>query len=205
MRYWPGLEALWQQGDLRGLLWAFSFATAVNLALVSTLVWPQWLEAPQAQGLWILTAAIWAIATYLQRRQAIPAADPTPVASDRDDALFIQAQTEYLKGNYDEAQWLLRQRLAVVPRDAEARLLLATAYRRSGQSANAREQLTTLQRFDQSAPWAEEIDREFARLSPDSDKAAEDVQNSESAKVGGDSTAEPQLHKMNTPSIRRAA
>ena len=77
-----------------------------------------------------------------------------------DDTLFIQAQTEYLKGEFTQAELLLSQRLQTEPRDAEARLLLVSLYRRSERHDKARHQLANLQRLDASRAWKFEIARE---------------------------------------------
>jgi tetratricopeptide (TPR) repeat protein len=116
--------------------------------------------------LWAAAFAIWFGATWRQRQGAARASNPTDSA-DRDDSLFIQAQTEYLQGNWEEAEWLLRQRLSREPRDVEARLLLATLYRRRGRRELARDQLNHLARFDESLAWREEIERESERLVPE--------------------------------------
>ena len=73
---------------------------------------------------------------------------------------FIQAQTEYLRGSWADAQTLLETLLERRPRDSEARLLLATLLRHSRRLTKARQQLEILERFDESLPWQFEINRE---------------------------------------------
>lgn len=205
MYCWPGLRPLWRNGSWLGLSWAVTFSVVLNLALLSTIVWPQLLGPSIPQALWMAAAAIWIGAAWYELRWANHEADTSPNQPQNDDALFIQAQTEYLKGNWEEAEWLLRQRLAVCHRDIEARLLLATLYRRRGRDQLAKEQFQVLQRFDQAARWVDEIDRELDCLeseSTDEDRPEADVL---AANKDSDSTAEPELRKMNTTSIRRAA
>ena len=79
---------------------------------------------------------------------------------EQPDTLFIQAQREYLGGHWEEAEMLLKRRIASAPRDMESRLLLATLFRHSRRFEQAGEQLTDMQRFDVSLEWDFEIDRE---------------------------------------------
>ena len=82
------------------------------------------------------------------------------LSDDYDDTLFIQAQTQYLRGELTQAELLLTQQLKADPRDAEARLLLATLYRREGRDEAASQQLVDLQKLDDGIPWVFEIQRE---------------------------------------------
>ena len=82
------------------------------------------------------------------------------VKTDASATLFNQAQREYLKGHWEETEILLNRRLAKQPRDVEARLLLATMFRRSLRLEESLEQLDVMQRFDESARWLFEINRE---------------------------------------------
>ena len=205
MCFWPGLLSLWQKGDRLGLLGAVAFSILLNLALLSTMVWPQLLGSKFPQGLWIVVAAIWIGSTWYQVRRVRLSETTSRETADNDDALFIQAQTEYLKGNWEEAEWLLRQRLATSHRDIEARLMLATLYRHQGHRQLAQEQLQILNRFDQATDWIAEIDCEAAWLESESVSDDRPAEASEFANTNEDSTAEIELRKMNIPSVRRAA
>jgi tetratricopeptide (TPR) repeat protein len=94
---------------------------------------PEWLETPK-------------IAVADERKQS--------------DVLFIRAQQEYLRGDWDEAERLLRRCLQIWPRDIEARLLLATMLRHSRRLFDASEELAHLIKFDESINWISEIRRE---------------------------------------------
>ncbi len=202
---WPGLLSLWQKGDVRGLLGAVAFSVLLNLAMLSTMVWPQLLGSKIPQGLCLVVAAIWIGSTWYQVRSVRLSETTSRETADNDDALFIQAQTEYLKGNWEEAEWLLRQRLATSHRDIEARLMLATLYRHQGHRQLAQEQLQILKRFDQAADWVAEIDCETAWLESESVSNDRPAEANESENTNEDSTAEIELRRMNTHSVRRAA
>jgi thioredoxin-like negative regulator of GroEL len=83
--------------------------------------------------------------------------DAGPLAGDD---RFAQAQHEYLRGNWFEAEALLHAILAQAPRDAEAQLLLAGVLRHSGRYAAAQRRLSQLELLDTSARWTFEILRE---------------------------------------------
>ena len=77
------------------------------------------------------------------------------------DTLFNQAQREYLKGHWTEAESLLNRRLESEPRDMESRLLYATMLRHIRRLKDARMELNLLQKFDESIQWEFEIRREW--------------------------------------------
>jgi len=58
--------------------------------------------------------------------------------------LFIEAQREYLRGHWFEAESLLVRCLEAEPEDDAARLLLADVYRRAGEFEKANEQLNSI-------------------------------------------------------------
>lgn len=77
---------------------------------------------------------------------------------------FRQAQLEYLKGHWIEAESQLRRLLARTPGDVEAWLLLASVQRRTNRLDEARQSLTTLAELNGSILWAEEVQRELAKI-----------------------------------------
>jgi hypothetical protein len=74
--------------------------------------------------------------------------------------LFIQAQHEYLRGHWGEAQTLLNRQIDQHPRDIEARLLLATLFRHSRKLDQSIQQLKEIKRFDEAVEWNFECKRE---------------------------------------------
>ncbi len=158
---WPGLQSLWLQGDVRGLFWALVFALAVNAALIDTLVWPDLFQFGSPFLVWGLVGMVWIAGCWLAVRDDSTSPSGEDPAECEGDALFIQAQTEYLSGHWDEAVWLLERRLSQVPRDLEARLLLATLHRHQRRFAAAEAELRTVLKYDGSIRWQREIDREF--------------------------------------------
>jgi hypothetical protein len=200
---WPGLRALWFDGRPAGLGWAIAFAFALNAALLSTFVWPRWLPDGFALALWLTAALIWlgALAFRLRNRSG---GAPTRRA-DESDSLFIQAQTEYLKGNWDEAVWMLRKQLARQRRDVESRLALATIYRRQGKQSEARQHLQVLGGMDQADQWADELAREWRYLESMNADEHQDSEPTNHGETAPDSTVQPIPPKISTTAWRQAA
>ncbi len=95
----------------------------------------------------------------------------------------MAAQTEYLKGNWIEAEAILRKLLRRSPRDVEALLLLATMQRRTGRFDQARQQLQQMSRLDAAQPWHVEIrdQRELLRRKTEQQRLEEIEETGEAA------------------------
>lgn len=151
---------MWLRGHWSSLFVAVGFSLVLNLALVSTFIWPALLGPELKLLIWPAVAICWLIFgwiswRYLDQFEKIP---ETPGKTD--DTLFIQAQTEYLKGDNTQAELLLAQQLQADSRDAEARLLLVSIYRRTDRVQKALQQLDKLRRLDTGIRWQFEIERE---------------------------------------------
>ena len=166
---WPGLTGLALNGRFGDLLLAVVFSAALNFALLTTFVWPQLISRDLPP--WGLPAAAWVLVLWFwvmgQRRavrllafRAAKSLQPDEVS----DTFLTDAQTEYLKGHWLEAKSLLVRLLSRRPGDAEARLLLASVYRRSGEAELAGEQLAELWRLPAAVRWQEEIEQEKGKL-----------------------------------------
>ena len=159
---WPGLLRLWVHGDFTGLVIATAFATLLNLSLLSTFVWTEWLGDVFPRISWPIVIAVWIASWWLAKRSlgelrnnhgTIAREKPNKTG----DALFIAAQTEYLRGSWSAAQDILLRQLRFNPRDIESRLLLASVYRRNRQWDAARRELDQLTRLDDAQRWQDEV------------------------------------------------
>jgi len=155
---WPGLPRLWLYGNLPALLWAAAFAGLLQVALLTGFAWPELLPSAVRTLLWLGVTSVWLVSAVVscsklpyttQIRHSVSA-----------DALFREAQTEYLKGNWFQAEALLQRVLQYDVDDVEARLALTSLYRRVRRVAEAEDQLRQLQRFSVSERWQPEIQRE---------------------------------------------
>lgn len=173
---WPGLAPLWWRGYWSGLVEAVAFAAGLNLLLVATFVWPEWVERPWPTLGWMTVSGVWIVACWRNWRKL-----PTLVDDQLDaiaQGLFIQAQTEYLKGNWYDAEKSLLQLFARRPRDIEGLLLQATLLRHTRRLDEAGIMLNKLERLNGSGRWFFEIAHERQRLAklaveePSSDGAA---------------------------------
>lgn len=156
---WPGLARLWGPGQWRGLALALCFAVLLNGALLASWGEVGELERGARWSLWAVILGIWLFSArdshrWLSWRASLPkSTDLQP--------LFQRAQNEYLQGHWVAAEVSLRELLSQSEGDTEARLLLATLYRRTGRVDLAREQLSELARKDGAERWRLEINREW--------------------------------------------
>jgi hypothetical protein len=173
---WPGLAALWLRGRWGGLVTAIAFGLLLNFALLTTFaprempVVPTGTATPAAA--WVVVLGFWIVGLWLGRRELTPA----KVSIDPQiDAWFREAQTEYLKGHWIEAETLLAKLLAKQPEDVEGQLLLATVQRRTGRLAAAHSTLSQLSQVESAARWALEIHTEQRRIAATKDVPAESI------------------------------
>ncbi|TWT34036.1 hypothetical protein KOR34_38720 [Posidoniimonas corsicana] len=184
---WPGLPHLWISGSLAGLALAVAFTVLLNVLILTTVVWPQWL-APQVQAACGVSVAVLWIAALVEtrgelRRLALQretrqqfAADPDAGLSElsenrRSDALLQLAQRHYLRAEWSDAERVLRTQLKRDAQDADAQLLLADVHRRMGRNADALRRLRRLSTKEEADRWRFEIGREVARLESASEAA----------------------------------
>jgi hypothetical protein len=149
---------------------AAAFGAALNAALVTTFVWPEWFGAGGSQAAtigmsWLIVLGLWALGWFWLRRVV---AEHLPTA-DRDtrnelERVFQQAQHAYLKGHWIETETLLRQALSADRSDVEARLLLASVQRRTKRWGEGRLTLQTLLDDEGTARWRPEIETELKRI-----------------------------------------
>ncbi|TWT48352.1 tetratricopeptide repeat protein [Botrimarina hoheduenensis] len=210
---WPGLPHLWLRGSLAGLTLALAFSVMLNVLVLATLVWPAWLETRLRFWCGAGVLALW-IAALVEtrgelRRQAArreqeadDTLEPLPAQESLNDLRIKQAQQHYLRGEWVDAQRVLRQALRTDRRDPEARLWYAMVLRRSERPATAIRQLRRLERLDDAAPWRYEIEKE-RRLLTENDPQAVPQQPAEEASAPPSTlpiaTIQPQ------PNGRRAA
>ncbi len=166
MAWWPGLLNLWIRGELYSLVVAVLFATILNIALLGTLVWPEWLSPWFVRSLWALLAfsGVWSFSASFFSTSALQPGLPSVEC----DSLFAEAQADYLKGQYFEAEATLHRILGTGSEDVEAAFLLASVLRRTGRIRQALDCLERLERLDSSRYWMQEIadERRRCELSP---------------------------------------
>lgn len=160
---WPGFSRLWYEGHVPSLGMALAFATVLNTVVLASFVhfggqWASW----RGYG-WAVVAAFWMVGVWQAVRAPGSSSGAHPEAHQQQD-LLIQAQGEYLKGHWVEAQTLLEQLLRRDSEDIEARLLLASVFRRSRRIELSRSQLRRLYERQEAARWRFEIERELDLL-----------------------------------------
>lgn len=182
MWIWPGLLRLWYRGEVAAMALALSFAVLLNLSMVSSFIWPGVLGESTSGLLWLTTLTLWGVSLWRSYRflPELCLAQTGPVVED----LFLQAQAEYLRGNWFEAQGILEKLMRAEPRDVDARLMLCTIFRRMKRWERAREQLAQLATVPGSEKWLEEIYRERELIDRDSPQKRQPAGMEEAWAVG---------------------
>lgn len=159
---WPGLPELWWRGQLAAVPAALAFALALNLVLVTRYVYPMWLPTPisaMGSGLFLVT---W-VALIVRGVRELPQWITPRAVADQPDR-FSEAQIAYLKADYETAECLLQETLAVEHRDPPALLLLCGVYRLTDRLDEAELLLQEASRIDASTGWQIELIGEAKRL-----------------------------------------
>jgi hypothetical protein len=151
---------------------AIGFTALANLLAATALVWNEWLPVRVRWIGALVLAVIWLMAWVEARAdwrrwlsewsegESLPAVD----AAQLSDEWFRDAQRAYLTGDWVSAEKTLLRLLKHDPRDAEARLLLATLWRHEGRTDAANRELDRLERLESAAPWEYEIACERERI-----------------------------------------
>ncbi len=133
-------------------------AVGLNLALVASFGYSELVPPGLRSALWLALGVAWLVLAVMSLgwdasdlRAAVPASS--------EDA-FPSALDYYLKGNWFQAERVLREQIRETERDLEARLLLATLLRHTQRPKEAARELEALMRFEGWQKWAWEIARE---------------------------------------------
>ena len=157
---WPGLPQLARDGSWAALAVAVAAAVLLNAVLLSTFVWTD-IVAPAPRIIcWVFVGAAWTVAIGYwtwKDRPGHPRSGSASAAGKTDGKTFEEAQAEYLKGNWFEAERKLNILLRHDEHDIEARLLMATLMRHTRRFDDATHQLNLLVRMDGAHRWALEI------------------------------------------------
>ena len=173
--FWPGLPQLWVRGSWVGLVVAVGFTALVNVLILATCVFSEWIPPEQMLGGYGLVALAGVNGWWQSRRQtsaglfstglsstengdeSATGASAVGLTSQPSEELYRQAQQVYLQGDWVAAEQLLLKLLKLDDRDAEARLMLATLWRHQGRHREAIRQLDKLSRLEVADPWQNEI------------------------------------------------
>jgi hypothetical protein len=168
--FWPGFVQAWLAARWEGLILAVAFAGAMNLAIVTSVSssgWPVASGSLPVNGViaWLVVLALWIGGAIWLRR-----GDPRLIgrhAGSCDPQLatwFCEAQHEYLKGHWIEAESLIRRLLNQRPDDVEAGLLLATIQRKTQGWSEAKRTLESLKANPAAAGWTFEVEGERRQI-----------------------------------------
>jgi len=155
---WPGLPRLWWKGEWGAFGTALGFAGVVNFGLLASFIWPHWLPSWGVATLWIGAIGYWMASFWHGHCWLVKLRGGTD--SEVRQGLFVEAQAEYLKGHWFEAESLLKRLVTEDGGDVDAQLGLVALYRRTGRLAEAAAALQQLERAEGAGKWQLEIGRE---------------------------------------------
>jgi tetratricopeptide (TPR) repeat protein len=152
---------------------AVGFTALLNVLILATLVFTEWIPLEQVVGGYGVVAVSWLVgwwrssaclsgelSPHQDTKESSTETETVGLASELGEQLFREAQQVYLQGDWVAAEQLLLKLLKLEMRDAEARLMLATLWRRQGRHREALRQLDKLSRLEAAEPWKFEIARE---------------------------------------------
>lgn len=168
--FWPGLSAAWHRGNPQALAVALLSCWCCVLLLLATFVWPQWAAHWVVRAAWLLAFVFWIVESgrshwYFGRLVQVG----KPLEPNDE---FLQAQADYLSGNWFEAEAKLLRLLDDFPRDAESQLLLVGVLRRTGRYKAALRRLDHLENWESAGRWQFEMLRERTLISRSLDQSA---------------------------------
>lgn len=158
LSFWPGFTELCAFGRWRFFFIAVLFAVLLDVLLVTNFFWTEYLSRNGKITLLVAAVISWVLlkmtASHFSRQiESIRHCDAKPKR-------FKDAVCHYLSGNWFEAECLLDGLLLNNPRDVEAKLLLATLYRRTERFHDAERELAILCKYEECNPWTLEIELE---------------------------------------------
>ena len=168
---WPGLSELWWRGRLSALPLAIGFAIGLNSLLTLKYLYPTWLDPMLVRAAWWVGAAAWIFWTIKSIRELPALLRPRTVADQPDR--FVDAQSAYLRSDWESAEQLLLGILAIEPRDPPALLLLSGVYRHTDRVQNADVLMDEIRRLEVADAWQIEIAAEAARVLRDRESTAD--------------------------------
>lgn len=194
LTFWPGLPQLWLYGRWSGLVTAMIFAGFLNLVLYSTYRDPELISRNWLIGCWVALGSIW-ILTIFQNDRLVKdfSRNNSEVDNQELDRLFVLAQSEYLRGHFDEAEKLFERIVRLAPDDLDSRIYLATLCRHQGKINQACRYLDEIESRNEQSPWLYQVEQERTLLA---ELESELKENSEESGEAGQTTV-PALNDQN--------
>lgn len=196
--FWPGLAAAWYRGNTTSVAIAIFSTWIFALLLLATFVWPQWVSVIALRSLWLLSMVFWFGAMLRSQWQFARLMQVSKPLEAKDN--FLVAQTDYLAGNWFEAEAKLLQILHDFPRDAESQLLLIGVLRHTRRFRPALRRLAHLETLDSAVRWRYEIKRERGIIES---RIAEEL--AEQAEANSEADQNPEDVATEAPSVKSAA
>ena len=161
---WPGLAQIWTGQEVMGLITATVFTLALNLALLGSFVWTEFLPGQVVTFLTALAALTW-LATLAYTAWWLWQCHPERHRAEI-DRLFRDALELYLRGRWMDARKQCEAILIRNENDVETMLQLGLIHARTGQADLARQTFRHCLELDGGNRWKWEIQQALRQLEP---------------------------------------
>lgn len=166
----PGVRGLLRYGRWSFLAIALAFLFVLDLWLLFNFYWTDLLTSSGRYYSLGTVLLAWyflgQVANYCEKQHE------NRKNADAKKNFFADAITQYLQGNWFEAECFLNEILKRNPRDAEALLMLATLFRHTNRVAEGKQILLDLKKLDESRKWFFEIENELLLMGENKDAIA---------------------------------
>jgi hypothetical protein len=152
------LAQVYSEGNWSGLALALGVAGLLDAAILGSFGWTELFHPALRSALWVVFGVTWLVAGCFSTVWG--KFSPSFGRGRDEDHDFCEALAYYLRGNWFEAECALADRLEACARDVDARLMLATLYRRTRRWREAEQQLDLLERCEGAVKWSLEVRRE---------------------------------------------
>ena len=155
--FWPGLAAAWHNGQPKGLLTSILFGWLLCWLLLASFVWPDLVSQ-----LWTILGWIAAglLSGYCFLRRLFHTPNYLVWDSEESSKLFSEAQQDYLRGKWFEAEAKLLRLCEQTPSDIPSGLLLVGVLRHTGRVKAALRRIDQLNLLDSASGWQFELRQE---------------------------------------------
>ncbi len=152
---WPGAYGVIAYGRWKQLFISLAFSMPLLATLFSHCYWTDFPPHFIKQYYWFFFALTWIVLSICSYKD-LHSYTQTKKYDEKGEA-FLEAQTQYLHGNWFETECCIKNILKRNPGDVEARLFLATLLRHLKRYSEAQKALTELEKYEESSRWRYEI------------------------------------------------
>lgn len=152
---WPGAYGVIAYGLWRQLFIALTFSIFLLATLFSHCYWTDFPPHFIKRYYWLCFILTWLFLSVYSYKD-LHRYTQTKKYDEKGEA-FLEAQTQYLHGNWFETECCIKNILKRNPEDVEALLFLATLLRHLKRYSEAKKILAEMEKYEESSRWSYEI------------------------------------------------